>query len=251
MNRRRLTLLSVTIALLLTVALLSSFLLSGWLSPGRASIELPPRTVESGAPIGSARPGPLISADPQVPLELDVSTARRVIATLRRPADYYCKIQTRTYWPGGETSEIFILAVRGPEIHIGHQNTSGSTDYIIRCDGERFALSMGEVESTPIMRGAFSLDDLCGAPTYEDLVSLPDGAITEIGYQNGESGRFLTVRTFESPYIGEYFVNADTGLLQQAIFRNPDGERDIAIQMDMTEYTLGDPGDEYFTPIGR
>jgi hypothetical protein len=257
MSRRRITFLSVTITLVMVGALLTSFFLSGWAGSDRTPIALPPRDAYMEHPAGSI-PDPTISFKPYLPIGLDVSTAQNVVETLHRPSEYRCDIRVRWHWPGGAASRVYRLAVRGDlyavREYAGHISLSGDeflqADYITLMNDERqlrWTPNASDGVTYEGARGTESADDLCSIPTYEDLLRLPEDAITDIGYETDEDGgHFLVVDTQEELYIGRYRISMNTGLLCEARFYNVEDPSELVYSMEMTNYREGDPGNRYF-----
>ncbi|MCL2030281.1 MAG: hypothetical protein FWG93_01920 [Oscillospiraceae bacterium] len=262
MSRGKITVLSVTITLLMVGALLTSFFLSGWAGRDRPPIELPPKDAQTGRPDGDI-PRPMISFPPYRPLGFDPATAPQVIETLSRSRAYLCDIRVQWLWAGGGVSRTYRLAVRGDLYGVmefsGDVDLSGpvlpTPDYYYLMNPERQLRWTSQARGDMIgviyegARGTESADELCSVPTYENLLNLPEGAITYIDYETGEQGRFLVVNTREKLYIGHYLLSEETGLLHQAFFYDiddPDPTRPVYC-MEMTAYREGDPGDGYFT----
>lgn len=252
MNRRKITLLSVTITLLMVGALFSSFLLSGWAGQNREPIALPPKDAQTDRPAGNI-PAPLLSFAPYDPLVLNVSTAREVVATLSRPSAYRCYIRVTWLWPTGSSSCAYRLSVRG-ELSAVEQYDGDVSPSVSREPDLRFLIGGGRLLGWVPRSGVFydgalgsdTTDNLCRIPTYEDLLELPDGAITDIRYEPGENGIYLAVDTQEDLYIGRYLLSIDNGLLHQAFFYDINNEDELVYHMEITDYQPGDPGDEYF-----
>lgn len=247
MSRRRITAFSVIIALLMVAALFMSFFLSGWSRHERPIINLPPKGNQVGQPNENI-PDPGISFAPNEPLELGVSSAQEVIATLSRPSRYQCEIQVRWYWSDGDSGRNYTLSVRDDLFSIEQWVVRGRVDLKLLGDNEQLLWWTGSsgVVVYGGQRGEISPDDLCAVPTYEDLLELPDDAFLDIGYQTTEQGRFLAVRAFDGTYYGNYFLSIDTGLLHQAFFYDTSDATEPVYRMDMTRYKEGDPGDEAF-----
>lgn len=248
MNRGKITGLSVVIALLMVSALFLSFFLSGWTQRDQDGIVLPSKANPTGAPNGNV-PDPGISFAPTIPLELGLSHARETIATLSRSDRYQCDLLVRWFWPEGQSSWEYVLSVRGDLFSIERKAVSGQPKLRVLGNLERLLWWTGDSSVVHDgQAGNFTRDDLCAVPTYESLLTLSDGAITDIGYQETERGRFLAVRAYDGVYYGEYLLSVDTGLLHQAVFYDTPNTEQPAYRMDMTRYQEGDPGDAVFTP---
>lgn len=248
MNRGRITILSVLITLLMVAALLSSFFLSGWAGQNQDPIIIAPKTEQPGRPDGHV-PDPRVSRTPFRPLDLTVSRAREIVETLARPHAYSCDITVRWLWPseGGsqDASRTYRMSVRGGLCAIVENSALRQTHFLM--DGDRFLCwtSGGGVIYDGV-RGSATADSLCSVPTYEDLLTLPDGAITDIRHETRDDEGFVVVETLDDLYLGQYWIHIETGLLRQAFFHNAETPDELVYTMEMTRYEEGDPGDGAF-----
>jgi hypothetical protein len=195
-------------------------------------------------------PDPLVSFQPYEPLGLDPENAKWILGTLNRPDSYRCTIQNTWYWESGQAIQICSLAVFENsftlEISGAPEDTSeywyGTADKIVRWAPDHIVPYEGPTND-------ISLDDLCCIPTYEELKE-KTGDIINIGYEK-DNGRYLIVYTKEEPYLGQYLLNIDSGLLEQAVFYDMNDPEVLVYRTDLLTIDLSEPDPSLFVVPGE
>ncbi len=213
LERKKRNILVVLIAIVIVVAMLSSFGLALF-APDTSKIVLP-------TPLASEPPedGPGGGADGLVRVEVTPQTVQNVIRTLARPESYYREVTIEDIWGEGEEERGVTSAQVWADYGWTYTRSAwpGGT---VRCslvgegtfwlwyEGSRAVLS-GPAD-------AYSAD-LEGQriPTYEDVLDLPVDAIAATGYeeQGGLSCICVETAADELGYRQRYWISVDSGLL--------------------------------------
>jgi hypothetical protein len=240
---RRITILSVGVACLLTLVLMGSVWLM-YYSGGSTPFRLPDPLFPDSS-VGGPGPGPGNSDLPYLPLTVDARNVQALLATVERPGAYRRTVEIVSYWPGGEEKVSHQWARRGGLTRVeteqpGHpvQNRIVTENMIYLWIGDTMVY-----HEVPVTKA--DAEALSGIPTWEDVAALPLDDIEFAAYLIYFGERSLLVRTREPVYLAEYVVSLETGLLTRAVFTGPDGQ--TAYEVNAGPPVQGDPGDGYFT----
>ena len=216
MERRNRNILVILIAIVIVVAVFSSFGLSLF-TGDTPHIVLP---TPSAADQPGEDPGSTPAANGPVRVEVTPDTVQSVIATLSRPESYYREVTIEDYWGDGEsgrtTAKVWtdshwtLVEATGPA---GTVRTSLVGDGTVRI---WYGSRAGSLTAPADEYSA----DLEGQriPTYEDVLALDKDAITDTGYEEKGGLSCIYVETVVDglDYRERYWVSVDTGLLAAA-----------------------------------
>jgi len=247
MNRKKMTLLSVTAAALMAAVLMGSVWFA-YFSGGSASFELPPLRPHGNLP-GESLPGISLDGQAGKPLTVDAENVQALLAVVERPESYSHMIDCVTYWEGGEVTATHHFARRGALTRL--ETFQGAQPV----QNHLFSPNMTYVWTSAVihelMPEGLDAEALLGIPSWEEIISFSADSVleAELFYRLGE--RVLRIRTQEPVYLGEYHISLETGLLISASYTGADGA--LAYEMKQKGPPItGDPGDERFTlPDGR
>lgn len=240
MNRRRLTLLSVTVAIILAAALAVGVWFSYFIDRG-SGFALPSPLPSGLQPEG---PSPSSVGIGMNPVTVDATNVQRLLTAVKRPEAYSQTITCVTYWEGGQEETSYHWARRGTLTRIQADGANGTQNRIVTPD-EIYEWSGSTVPYYRLTPEETDAESLSGLPTWEDAASLPSEDILESESYYESSERFLRVRTREAVYTVEYILSLDTGLLVSAEYTDQDGK--TAFRFYAGSPILGDPGDSRFT----
>jgi len=205
----------------------------GWFDRETAPVLLPDTATPppAGEPGGDA--GPLLAA-------VTPETAQAIVGTLVRPDGYARQLRVTSYWEGGSRSWDVRVWQKGGATRIALAPTDGAeeTKNILLADGEVFTAPREDPSLA---------DTLQMIPTYEEVLALDVGRITEAGYvRRGESDLIrVTAREEPTGCLMSYYVSTETGLLEAA--ERYDGDTPV-YRMIADAAELAAPPDYLFVP---
>lgn len=209
MDSRKRTRLAVVIALVLVLAVFSSFMLS-FLSAYTPHISLP-------TPGAQLPPSPS-GSDPAATQTLEVTpqTVQAVVATLARASSYYRQLSVQIFWEGGSGTTTVQTWTDDGYTQVRSQLPSGQVRYSIHTpDDTLYYWYSGS--STVLTAPADSLsEDLAQRiPTYENVLALDPGQIRDADYVDYEGSPCIYVETLGSgqEHTERYWIGVDSGLL--------------------------------------
>ena len=258
MEQKNKLVLSLLIALVIIVAMLSSFGLNLFVKSG-AEIVLP-TPLPSGAVVPGGENDPDTSGLVQK-VEVDRQTVQSVIATLARPGNYArtvtVEMSTGESQSGNFTAEVLVdgnwtsVQLTQDSQPMGKQHT------IVNYDPKtgtgtlyRWYARGVAVKSWPV--GKDGPDLAQHMPTYEDVLKLEPDAIVEAGFvaRDGIPCVYVQTSVGELGYLERYWVSTDSGLLvaaetakgDQVVMRMSASEADVlqAVGDGETWFTLPD-----------
>lgn len=213
MERRKRNIIVALIAVIIAVAILSSFGL-GIFAPDTAKIVLP--TAEP-----SASPGGLGNED-LVRVEVTPQTVQSVIATLKRPESYGRTVTIQDIWGEGSDAQGTTQAqvwVDGGWTRTDAAWPGGTVRHSIVGDG-RFWIWYGDSQEVLTGPSDDTSADLEGQriPTYETVLDLDSDTIAAAEYQILDNLGCIYVETAadDSGHVERYWVDDDSGLLVKA-----------------------------------
>lgn len=211
MDSKKRTRLAVLIALVVVLAVFSSFLLS-FLSAHTPHITLPtPGTQPPPSTSGSA---PAVQT-----LEVTPLTVQSVIATLDRANSYYRQLSIQTFWDGGSGTTTVQTWTDDGYTQVRAVLPSGQVRYSIHTpDDTLYYWYAGSSTVLTAPAGSLSEDLAQRIPTYEDVLTLDSGRIYDAGYVNYEGHPCIYVETLGSAqdHTERYWIEVDSGLLVAA-----------------------------------
>lgn len=228
-------------ATVLVITLFLSYLFSsGLLHPRGAGIELPGEN--DGAPVVSSG-SKTLTVQSVYDVEISVSNAKQVIASLTRPEDYSCRVENRLAYTGGSSALYCQRYARGGAVRTDTVDAAGTVQStLLRVDSIAYAWNVGDRSFYKGSWGDFSDDAAAMLPTYEDV--LEDGlAYTAAGKQEIELEPCVYVEFEKNGYRCRYDISAVSGLLRAASFY--EGET-LVRQVTVSELKLETPADELF-----
>ena len=208
MERRNRNILMGLIAVIIVIAVFSSFGLPLFASP-TPSISLPTPLPQHTLSVGDEE------QSGGVRVEITPATVQSVIAVMDRLGSYHRSVTTilegsvttAQTWVDGGWTRSDLIPPAGPAVH-----TIVGEDRVWRWyEGESQAISWAADDGSADV-------ETQRIPTYEDVLALPTEDITAAGYQekNGEECVFVEVTVPQLSQRERYWVSADTGLLVAA-----------------------------------
>ncbi|MDL2273520.1 hypothetical protein LJC34_03120 [Oscillospiraceae bacterium OttesenSCG-928-G22] len=219
MSQRRMTVLAVLAAAILTVAIISSFFLTSALASKSPPIVLPPEP-SPGASGGTFGEGlPSNAPTPPVFLELTRENVKSVVETMSRPAAYTARYSVTTFWTGGAKTRAYTVSARDGAVKIVYADAAGNpSEHFLYYEGRVYIWNEG---SRLVYEGSadiVSSDDAVGIPTYESLLSTDDDDIRSAGYatHGGDAALLAETGDSDSEYRTLYYVSLESGLLLES-----------------------------------
>ena len=149
-------------------------------------------------------------------VRVDGDNIKKIVAALRRPAQYHISANSTIYYTGGQSSKAaevyFSDGVSRTIVYDGSGQQERSCiingDNVYIWEGVRGSVYSGSL-------GSFSADDYAFIPTYEDILELDDGDIISADYLLYNEMYCLVAETRDrlSGYRGLYYISAESGLL--------------------------------------
>lgn len=241
MERRKRNIIVTLIAVIIAVAILSSFGL-GIFAPDTARIELP--TTEPTASPGGEEDGDLVR------VEVTPQTVQNVIATLKRPESYGRTVTIQDIWGEGDANQ----GVTQAQVWVdaGWTRTDavwpgGTVRHSIVGD-DQFWIWYGNDQEVLNGPADGSSADLEGQriPTYETVLELDPNSIAAAEYQELDGLGCIYVETVadDQGHVARYWVDDDSGLLVKAE-QLKDGQ--VVYRMTATALERPAPSDSSFT----
>lgn len=253
MEQRYKMILSLLIALVMVVAILSSFGLNIF-SGDRPEIVLP-----TPVPSGMVDPdGDDPNAGNVLPVEVTTDTVQSIIATLERPENYYRTITIEVatgqeqvgsfyaqVWVDGEWTRVDMtqpLQPMGTQYTIIHSDRETGEGTLYRWYGSNI-----NVKSWPV--GAAAPDLAQHIPTYEDVLDLAPEQIVGADFEerNAMSCVYVETSVDEFGYLERYWISADNGLLVGAETEK-DGQ--VVLSVSATDADVLQQEGDYTLPDG-
>ena len=242
MENRNRTILVVLIALVIVVAVFSSFGLN--LFGTTPEVRFPDPVPSSGEPEGN-QGGQTTDTDRFIRVEVTPETVQSVIGTLARPESYYREVSVSTFrGDGTEDTQSSKVLVAGGWTRTETTLPDGRSRMTIVGDGmvyrwytyDREAISWPADEKAADLEGQRIF-------TYEDILALDSAAITGAGYEirGGLSCIYVEIAQDDLGYSNRYWVSVENGLLVEA--EMAEGERVI---YRMTTGTVEPPASSVF-----
>lgn len=250
MNKKRITVLSVTAVCVLCIAVLLSF--SSYLAAAGnpKPIILPSAPATGPDPADSVGPTAAPSGERGLaPVEIDVSNVQAVIESLERPEAYSASLLlTRSYGAqsgGTTTTQVFRRSdFLRTDVYDGGNTLLRS----VLTDGARY-FSWTRVSSQQFYEGALgdvTYDELTGVPSYETLLELPRDQLRSAAYVTERDQDCIQVRCAPADTGDEdtYWISMNSGLLTR-FERTRGGEPRLVLEM--TDYSQEEPDSSLFT----
>ena len=207
----------VLVMLLTAVLVIAAVLLITGLNRRTETVSLPPEHAVSAQEPAENAAAP--SREPIPAVEVSPETVRRVIATLSRSSEYTRTITADVYWSGGSSRTEIDVHISGEDTAL--TITGAQTKHVLIVDGTLYIWYEGDTEYYTADSAADSLrlaDEYQMLVTWEDIVSLPDGAITDACYEEyeGENCIFVRYTSGRLGYVTNCRISLASGLVIQA-----------------------------------
>lgn len=229
----------------LVIMLFFSFAVSAGLLHEHGTGIILPEGMEN-APVASAG-SELLTAQSVADIEIGTDNVQKVIASLKRPSAYSCKIENTLYYSGGSSVLSCRQYVNGGTMRTDTLSAAGEVQStLLRAGDTAYAWNAGEADAYQGQWGDFTDDAAAMLPTYEDV--LGSGVIlTEAGRQDVDFEPCIRVTFDQAGYRCVYYISAATGLLKTASFYSGDT---LARQVTVSELTTEAPDEAEFTLPG-
>ncbi|MBO4330997.1 MAG: hypothetical protein J5827_02870 [Oscillospiraceae bacterium] len=242
--RRRITVFAIISAVLIALSVLLALIFTN--KGATAELILPDTQHTATAPGDDDADHAPLSA------EVTPETVQAVIRTLSRPDSYSRSVTVESSWLGGSAQYRISSWVKG-----------GRERLAVECDGwdevKNILLTEDEITvwygsdtsgryTAPRPHGESGPglgDELGMIPTYEDVLELDAGRITDAGYVQRDGWKIMAATVDDiTGYDRYYYISPDTGLLEAA--EAFDGERRVYL-MTAGAAELNAPDDSLFT----
>lgn len=183
-------------------------------------------------------------------VEITNDTVQTAIETLNRPEDYYRSIEINKYWEGGGTRYYVDMYKAGNKTKIISTHEGFETKNILITEDKVYIWYNNENEPLEVNR--WEEEDYLRAQdayqmiaTYEDVLRLDKDSIIDSGYRERDGRYYIYVKTKDEllGYEIEYYISAETGLLQYA--EKKDGDFPI-YKMAVNDEYIERPSENFF-----
>ena len=229
MNRRKMTVLSVVLSVL--VLLLAAFIVRSNLQ-SHDRIVLPP--VESG---GAQSGTEGMESEFVQRVEIRSDTVQSAIASLEHSGEYARTITIERFWTGGHSVSVTNAFASGGWLRLDSLETSADVRHTILSDDGTVYIWYNNERVCFSAPAALSEDAEQGILTYEDVLALPAEQIVLADYRNYEGAECIYAETAadENGRRESYWVSTADGLLHAA--ERYDGDK-LVYRMLVTQPNL-------------
>ncbi len=239
MKGRGTTLLAVAVTVGITALAIAAILIFGD-SDRPTDIVLPDET-----PTAVVSPEPTAPGGPSGLVEVTKETVQAVVRTLERPEAYSRRLDIETFWEGGSYACSAETWVRSGSVRLtvsGHEtkNVLVTEDRVYIWYDSESVFEGARDPGESLFRSADAFGMLV---TYEDVLDLPKGDISDARYDEFEGERCIFVTAGSGGYETEYVVSVATGLLVHAE-RTSAGR--LVYRMNASETVLSAPSEDVF-----
>lgn len=231
---------AVAAAALLLLGLLLFFPGKGSSNPDIVLPSSPP-----GMNLPSSAPDNAPEADPNAPslVEITPQNVTKIVADLKRPAEYSAVNRTTRYWAGGEALKTYKVYVLGDYSRVDGLNADSQVEETVIFTPETVYMPLGG-QDQPMARGEFTPDAAMAMPTYEDVLNINESDIVGAGYVRRNDRPCVWVQTQDGlGYDIEYWIDLESGLLSGAVARQNGLS---AWSFELTGLSLEKPDDNLF-----
>ena len=237
MDRKRLTMFSISFGILIMVVVL---LLVRGTARHSGHIQLP--DVSTGTADGEA--GENGDGGNLRVMEIRPDTVQLAIEVMERPSVYSRRVLVETFWSGGSGTEVSSVYVRDGLVRQDTTLAGGSVRHLLRGMERAYVWYDESTDYAVLTAGDFTADAELRIPTYEDLLALDQEAITEAGYGDYEGTYCIHAVTDSGDgYETHYWIGTETGLLT-ACERYWEGE--LVYRMTAAALAMGQVEDAVF-----
>lgn len=244
MKRKKMSSSAVTVIIIIILVSVTALL---FLYPSRRKIEIVLPEVDETRDV---RPDDSGSGGDISRIEITNDTVQTAVETLGRPEYYYRSIEIKKYWEGGGTRYYVDMYKSGEKTRIIATHEGYETKNIL-LTGDKVYIWYNN-ESEPLEVNRWEEEDYLRTEdayqmiaTYEDVLRLDKDSIIDSGYREREGKYYIYVKTRDEllGYITDYYISAETGLLQYA--EKKDGDFTIYEMLVSDEY-IERPSDNFF-----
>lgn len=237
MNKRKMTLLSVILSVL--VLLLVAFIVrSNLRSHDRIVLPPPESSVEQGEQDGT-------ESEFVQRVEIRPDTVQSAVASLERAGEYGRSITIERFWTGGHSVSVTNAFASGGWLRLDSLETSAELRHTILSPDGTIYLWFNDERTYFSAPAALSEDVEQGILTYEDVLDLPVEQIVLADYRSYEGAECIYVETAadENGRSERYWISTADGLLHAA--ERYDG--DTLVYLMVVTQTGMDISNEAFT----
>lgn len=216
MERRKIMLLSVMVAMIIAFAVFSSFG-SVWFSNSNTVPVLWPSYAQN-APSSSASPDQINLVYGYQRVQITPENVQSVLQTVKRPEQYSQTILLNLYWGAGESSSISIQGCKDGDYSSAKVTQGAQVQYNILGNGVLYRWYQGD--KTWYQGNATFMDNdlLQRIPTYETILSLQKDQILSASYTILDQKTCIYVEAVDGQTGNNtrYWIDATQGLLLRA-----------------------------------
>ncbi|MEG1578024.1 MAG: hypothetical protein RRY64_00060 [Oscillospiraceae bacterium] len=211
MDGKNRTIFALLIAVIIAVAVISSFGLS--LLGGTPAVSLPDMSAmptQSSAPSGGAPLGDYVK------VEVTADTVQSVIVTLTRPESYSRQVLTETFGSGTAVGTVNADVIAdGGWTQVTSVLEDGQVEHSLIGESDIYLWYNRNRQVQRYRADSSSADLAQHIPTYEDVLALEKTSITATGYEERGGVACIYVETYmdELDQYERYWVSVNTGLL--------------------------------------
>lgn len=176
-------------------------------------------------------------------------TVQTIIASLSR-SDYRRTLRIEQLWSGGSGSRDITVTQVGDFHRIDEVLSDGQVQHTLSSPELVYIWFDDDLPIYESPLGAFTVHQLQGIPTYEDVLDLPTYSISDAGYESLSGVRCIYVETAvdSDGYQSRYWISVDSGLLVAA--ERLEDDATIYRMAVISEETIADDNTYFILPDG-
>lgn len=203
-------------------------------------IQLP----DAGTGPADGQPGESDDAGNLTVVDIRPDTVQLAIEVMQRPGAYTERVVVETFWDGGSGTVESTVYVHDPLMRMDTSLSDGSTRHLITSGEHAYIWYDESTDYATLAAGDFTADAELRIPTYEDILALDPGNITDAGYGEYEGTYCIFLTTDDgADYQTRYWIGTETGLLT-ACERYSGGQ--MVYRMVTSDLAIGQVEDSIF-----
>lgn len=180
-------------------------------------------------------------------ISVTTDTVQTIVASLNR-SDHRRTIRIEQFWSGGSGTRDVTVTIWGDYQRLDETVLEGRVEHSIATQDTLYMWMDEDSQMYTSPLGDFTLDQMQGIPTYEDVLAIDKQDIVEAYYDTHADLRCIYVETQADGYTTCYWVSVDNGLLVAA--ERLEGETLIYTMEVVSEEALIDVEAYFVLPDG-
>ena len=217
MNKKKITMLSVLVAVTLTASIMMSFVLAASSGNRSIPIQLPTEPSEQSGEVSGVVPFDIFDSVDTV--DISPQNVKAIIGKLTRPDSYSLEITVSLFWKEGSSDTVRRIWVKDGCTKVTRLSADGNAqENTIITKDRTYIWNDGNTQYYEGLNGSIYADDVLQIPTYENILNEDEAEIITASYENrsGEPCVYVQVADNEYGGIRGYWVSLDSGLLVAA-----------------------------------